>query len=83
MAGSYGHVLDETNENYYGTSLLENGGDMKEAISMMAFMLLRLQHRPNGKKVMALLTQEYYACLRGEQPWPDWMIPGLNNDNML
>jgi hypothetical protein len=83
MAGSFNHVLDEASENYRGVSLLENMGDMTEAIEEMAFMLLRLQHLPGGKRAVDLFRSEYYACVRGDTPWPEWMRHGLENDNRI
>lgn len=72
MAGSYRHVVDFDERRYTGLSLLENMGDMAEAVEMMAFMLLMLQHRWGGDRIVGDLERDYYECRRGERPWPEW-----------
>lgn len=72
MAGSFEHCINE-NGCYRGTDLLENMGDMKEAVEQMVFMLLFIQscHIDINR-----VSDGYFKCLRGEKPWPDFMKPG-------
>lgn len=75
MAGSFKHVLNDAG-NYRGVSLLENMRDMREAVEEMAFALLTIQRIAPG--VVSGAIEEYYACLRGENPWPEFMKqPGI------
>jgi hypothetical protein len=77
MAGSFDHCLTEEG-TYRGHDLLENMGDMKEAVEEMVFMLLYLKNRW-GDQVLKDLSEEYYKCFRGEQLWPDFMKPGIED----
>lgn len=70
MAGSFGHVV--VDGKYAGTELLENMGDMAEAVDEMAFALLMIMSKPGGGDLVREALEDYYACCRGEQPWPDW-----------
>ncbi len=72
MAGSFDHCLNEDG-TYRGMSLLENTGDMEEAIEHMAFMLLRIKHVFGGNGLLKMADDEYYECMRGERPWPEFM----------
>jgi hypothetical protein len=77
MAGSFNHCLTDQ-KTYRGTDLLENMGDMGEAIEEMAFMLLYArQSLWGGDRLIQQASDAYYECLRGERPWPDYMQPGI------
>jgi len=85
MAGSFNHCIDDQG-NYRGHHLLENMGDMIEGVEEMMFMLLWIKHRAddavstqfsNGSALLQTASDEYFKCLRGEQPWPDFMKPGI------
>ena len=71
MAGSIKHVMDGT--IYIGWSSLENRGDALEAVEEFAFVLLSTTTRVEREKAVA----KYYACCRGELPWPEWWHPGF------
>ncbi|WP_045364393.1 hypothetical protein [Methyloceanibacter caenitepidi] len=71
MAGSFDHVVDEDGK-YQGVGLLENTGDMTEAVEEMAFMLLLIKQRWGGDRIISDAKEAYYERLRGELPWPDW-----------
>ena len=87
MAGSFQHVLEQRDDhtdlahgNYIGTDLLENMGDMAEAVEHMAFMLLYVrdvivpeEYGKSGGAILQAADDAYYACCRGEQEWPDFM----------
>jgi hypothetical protein len=77
MAGSFKHVLNDDNATYRGTSLLENMGDMTEAVEQMSFMLLSIRHRWGGEQIIDGLERDYYECARGERPWPTWFRQGV------
>ena len=74
MAGSLGHVLNDDG-SYRGVDLLENMGDMHEAVEEMAFIILWIDKQV-GHTIMGGISKqasdEYFKCLRGEQPWPEW-----------
>lgn len=70
MAGSFGHVVHDG--KYGGTSLLENMGDMAEAVEEMAFALLSIMDKPSGGDLVRNAIEDYYECCRGERPWPEW-----------
>jgi hypothetical protein len=72
MAGGFKHVLDD-DDNYIGVDLLENMGDMEEAIEEMAFMILTLRQRWGGPQIVDDLSKRYFQCCRGEEPWPSFM----------
>lgn len=73
MAGSLNHCLDDAG-NYRGTDLLENMGDMAEAVEQMAFIILHVRRAFwGGDKLIARAEEEYYQCCRGERPWPEYM----------
>jgi hypothetical protein len=72
MAGSLKHVLNDDG-TYRGTGLLENMGDMAEAVEEMAFVILHLQGRWAGSRLVQEAVERYYRCARGEEPWPDFM----------
>ncbi|OAF05489.1 hypothetical protein AYJ54_00860 [Bradyrhizobium centrolobii] len=78
MAGSFKHCLTDEG-NYHGLGLLENMKDMAEAVEQMAFMLLQLKQRWGGEMIVQGLEDNYYECLRGERPWPDFMKPGIED----
>lgn len=83
MAGSFRHVLDEDNMHYRGYSLLENMGDMKEGVHMMAFMLLAIRYHEEllpGADAVQLAEEYYFECYRGDKPWPEWFAQGNDND---
>lgn len=69
MAGSLRHVIDDGG-NYRGVDLLENTGDMHEAVEQMAFMLMLLSRSHGG--LVRGAEDSYYECRRGEKPWPIW-----------
>lgn len=69
MAGSIGHVLDKG--RYVGWQLLENRRDAIEAVEEFAFALLATTTAAQRKKALA----HFYACSRGEKPWPKWWKP--------
>jgi hypothetical protein len=71
MAGSLKHVLNEDG-SYRGTGLLENSGDLREAVDEMAFLILAIKHRWAGAATVDADLAHYYRCARGEEPWPDW-----------
>jgi hypothetical protein len=73
MAGSYNHATN--NGIYRGVSLLENMGDMTEAVEEMWFMIHHLAQGDQAKIQAA--SDEYFKCLRGETPWPEAMKPGI------
>lgn len=75
MAGSYDHCLTDEN-TYRGLDLLENMGDRAEAIEEMFFMIKFLTNN-NESRILSAIN-EYYRCLRGEKPWPEWMKPGVD-----
>lgn len=80
MAGSFKfHCLTEEG-TYRGTDLLENMGDMKEAVDEMVFMLLYAKEAlgVGGELFINNASDYYYRCLRDEQPWPDFMKPGID-----
>lgn len=70
MAGSYEHAtnLDGT---YAGTDMLENMGDMKEAVDHMWFMIWYLSGGDQQKVKTA--SDQFYAHMRREVPWPSVM----------
>lgn len=74
MAGSFNHVLDEGG-HYRGVELLENMGDMHEAVEQMAFMLLFLSQDSDGRAAVETAEKEYYERCRGEKSWPEWFKP--------
>lgn len=76
MAGSFKHCVTDAG-TYRGTDLLENMKDMGEAVEQMAFMLLLLEQRWGGERIVQDLEDRYYECLRRERPWPDFMRPGI------
>lgn len=76
MAGSFKHCLNDEG-HYRGVGLLENMRDMAEAVEQMAFMLLSIKNRWDGDHIIGDLDEKYYRCLRGEEPWPDFMKPGI------
>ena len=76
MAGSFNHCLTEDRSAYRGVDLLENMGDMAEAVEQMAFMLLRIKQAFGGEHLLQQAEAEYFECLRGERPWPSFMAPG-------
>lgn len=79
MAGSYRHCLTNDGEHYRGTDILENIGDMKEAVDEMVFMILYARHSMwGGERLIKHSSDYYYKCLRGELPWPDFMKPGID-----
>jgi len=69
MAGSLKHVVDDDG-TYRGVELLENMGDMHEAVEQMAFMLMQIS-RTNAGLVRGA-EETYYECRRGERQWPEW-----------
>jgi hypothetical protein len=73
MAGSFNHVVSD--DVYVGTDLLENMGDMEEAVEEMAFMLLWLSQSEDGARAVSTARAAYYERMRGEQPWPIWFNP--------
>lgn len=77
MAGSFKHCLNDDGR-YHGTDLLENMRDMREAVEQMAFMLLKLRERWGGDLIVAGLEESYFRCCRGEEPWPAFMKPGID-----
>ena len=69
MAGSLKHVVDDDG-TYRGVDLLENMGDMHEAVEQMAFMLMLIS-RTNAGLVRGA-EDSYFRCRRGESEWPHW-----------
>lgn len=82
MAGSIIHCLEEGEEKdtYCGTNNLENMGDMKEAVDEMMFVILGFRQSWGGQTIIDHLTDQYYRCLRGEEPWPRYMGDMPKND---
>ena len=76
MAGSYDHCLTDE-KTYRGTDLLENMGDMTEAVEEMFFMIKFLTD--DNESRIASAGRAYMRCFRGETPWPEWMKPGVEN----
>ncbi len=74
MAGSFKHVVDDTG-SYRGVDLLENMGDMHEAVEQMAFMLLFISRSDDGKASVSDAEEAYFARMRGEREWPEWFKP--------
>ncbi len=74
MAGGINHVIK--GNIYCGWSLLENRGDAVEAVEEFAFIVLDVMSPEN--RVQAL--EHYYACCRGEKPWPSWWRPDFTPD---
>lgn len=70
MAGSFGHVVHDG--KYSGTELLENMGDMREAVEEMAFALLWIMAKPGGGDLVRTAIEDYYECCRRERAWPEW-----------
>jgi hypothetical protein len=71
MAGSLRHVIAEDG-TYRGTDLLENMGDMKEAVEEMAFVIAAYSNRWGGQRTVQHDLDHYYRCARGEEPWPSF-----------
>lgn len=80
MAGSFKHLLNEAG-TYRGTALLENLGDTKEAVEEMAFVILSFSSRWGGRQTVEYDLERYYRCARGEEPWPDFMRPGVDEED--
>lgn len=78
MAGSLKHVVDDAG-NYRGVDLLENMGDMHEAVEEMAFMLLLISQTDSGRAWVNGARDEYYQCMRRERPWPEWFRAAYQN----
>jgi hypothetical protein len=74
MAGSIKHCLREDN-TYRGVDLLENMGDMIEAVDEMMFVILLVRNRWGGDRVIDDAIERYYRCRRGEEAWPPFMDP--------
>lgn len=79
MAGSFKHCLTEEG-TYRGVGLLDHMGDAEEAIEQMVFMLLRLRARWGGEMILQELEDAYFRCARGDEPWPDFMRPGIEGE---
>jgi len=77
MAGSYGHVTN-ADGTYRGVALLENMGDMHEAVEEMWFMIHNLAGGDQTKIKAA--SDAYFMCLRGETPWPVAMLETKSNE---
>jgi hypothetical protein len=77
MAGSLGHCLNEDG-TYRGTELLENMGDMGEAVDELMFIVLSVRARRGGRDLIEQLSSDYYACKRKERAWPAFMHPGID-----
>jgi hypothetical protein len=73
MAGSYKHCLTDAG-SFRGFDLLENMKDMGDAVEMLFFMVRYLDETWNS---IEDAEEAYYSCVRGEQPWPAWMKPGV------
>lgn len=69
MAGSFEHVVDDDG-TYRGVDLLENMGDMHEAVEQMAFMLMTISRTDTG--LVRAAEHTYFKCRRGELEWPSW-----------
>jgi hypothetical protein len=80
MAGSFHHCVTD-NYKYRGTGLLENMGDMKEAVDEMMFMLLLIKNRWGGSNIIEGASDKYFRCFRGEEPWPEWFTSERVNDD--
>jgi hypothetical protein len=76
MAGSFKHLVNDENK-YIGFDLVENMGDAKEAMEQMVFMILRLTEGWEQDRRINDVTEYYYACMRGEREWPNYMRPGI------
>lgn len=82
MAGSYEHCLTWT-KTYFGSELLENMGDMQEAVTQMFFMINYLADDSNGlssgsrQDKIETASAAYYECVRRERAWPEYMLPGI------
>ena len=72
MAGSLKH-LTNNDGNYRGMDLIENMGDAEEAIEEMFFIIGSFRRVWEGHDTVEHFRERYYRCLRGEEPWPDWM----------
>jgi|HubBroStandDraft_6_1064221.scaffolds.fasta_scaffold00056_96 hypothetical protein len=72
MAGSLKHCLTDDN-HYRGITHLDHMGDAEEAIEEMVFIILTIRNRWSGDRIIIDAINEYYKCLRGEQPWPEFM----------
>jgi hypothetical protein len=75
MAGSYQHCTNEDGTYRGGTNLLDDMGDAGEAIDHMWFMIDYLS-RGDRAKIQAA-SDEFYRCVRREQPWPESMKRGM------
>lgn len=73
MAGSYKHCTNDQG-TYYGLGLLENMRDMADTVEMLYFMVRLLATEQDNIQVA---EEEFYRCVRGEAPWPDFMLPGI------
>lgn len=78
MAGSLKHVVDDDGR-YRGVELLENMGDMHEAVEEMAFMLLLISQSDAGRAWVDGAREQYYQCMRGERHWPEWFRAAHQN----
>jgi hypothetical protein len=76
MAGSIGHVTGDDGRIFTGISLLENASDMAEAVEEFAYVLLAT----TTPEQRAEALKAYYACCRGERPWPHWWRPDYRPD---
>jgi hypothetical protein len=76
MAGSYEHTIDSDTGNYRGVDLLENMGDMHEAVEQMFFMIGHLADWDRDRIKKA--SKAYYRCLRKERRWPVQMREALD-----
>lgn len=77
MAGSYDHATNDDG-TYRGVDLLENMGDMHEAVDEMWMMIWVLSGGDRTKIKAA--SDEYFKCLRGEQVWPVPMMEHKANE---
>lgn len=78
MAGSLKHLVDDAG-NYRGVELLENMGDMHEAVEEMAYMLLQISQTNAGRALVNGARDEYYQCMLRERPWPEWFRAAYQN----
>jgi len=78
MAGSFNHLRGEDG-NYAGIGLIENMGDASEAIEQMFFMLMFIVGGWEAESRLEMASEAYYRCARGEDEWPAFMRPGVEN----
>lgn len=74
MAGSYKHC-ENGETGRFTFELIENLGDAYEACHEMFFIIRWLTE--GDQSLIDEALEDYGRCLRGEQEWPDWCGPWL------